>query len=37
MTYQPVSVLIDARGRFVTGFQDAGSPARLDALVARLR
>ena len=37
MTYQPAFILIDARGRFVAGFQDAGTPARWNALVARLR
>jgi hypothetical protein len=37
MTYQPAFVLIDARGRFVAGFQDAGTPERWNALVARLR
>ena len=36
MTYQPAFILIDARGRFVAGFQGAGSPARWNALVARL-
>jgi hypothetical protein len=37
MTYQPAFILIDAKGRFVGGFQDAGTPKRWDALVARLR
>jgi len=36
-TYQPAFVLIDARGRFVAGFQSAGTEARWNALVARLR
>jgi hypothetical protein len=36
MTYQPAFILIDARGRFVAGFQGVGSPARWNALVARL-
>jgi hypothetical protein len=36
-TYQPAFFLIDARGRYVAGFQDAGTPARWDALVAELR
>ena len=35
-TYQPAFVLIDAQGRFVAGFQAAGTPARWDALVSRL-
>lgn len=35
-TYQPAFVLIDAKGRFVGGFQGAGSPARWNALTARL-
>ena len=37
MTYQPAFILIDAKGRFVAGFQDAGTPVRWNALVARLR
>ena len=37
MTYQPAFILIDAQGRFVAGFQEAGTPVRWDALVARLR
>ena len=32
MTYQPAFILIDARGRFVAGFQDAGTTARWNAL-----
>ena len=36
-TYQPAFILIDAKGRFVAGFQSAGTPARWNALVARLR
>jgi len=35
-TYQPAFVLIDAMGRFVAGFQAAGTPARWNALIARL-
>lgn len=35
-TYQPAFVLIDAKGRFVSGFQAAGTPARWNALIARL-
>ena len=36
-TYQPAFVLIDARGRYVAGFQSAGTEAGWNALVARLR
>ena len=36
-TYQPAFVLIDAGGRFVYGFQSAGTEERWNALVARLR
>ncbi len=36
-TYQPAFFLIDARGRLVGGFQDAGTAARWNALVAQLR
>lgn len=36
-TYQPAFILVDAQGRVVGGFQGAGSAARWDALVARLR
>lgn len=35
-TYQPAFVLIDARGRFVAGFQAAGTPSRWNALLAKL-
>jgi hypothetical protein len=35
-TYQPAFVLIDKQGRFVAGFQSAGTPARWNALLARL-
>jgi hypothetical protein len=34
--YQPAFLLIDAKGRFVGGFQGAGTPARWSALVAKL-
>ena len=37
MTYQPAFILIDAGGRFVYGFQAAGTEERWNALVARLR
>jgi hypothetical protein len=36
-TYQPAVILIDAQGRVVGGFQDAGNPARWNALKAKLR
>ena len=36
-TYQPAFVLIDAKGRFVAGFQGAGTEKRWNDLVARLR
>jgi AhpC/TSA family len=36
-TYQPAFILIDAKGRYVHGFQAAGTIARWNALVARLR
>jgi cytochrome c biogenesis protein CcmG/thiol:disulfide interchange protein DsbE len=35
-TYQPAFMLIDARGRFVAGFEGAGAPERWNALKARL-
>jgi hypothetical protein len=35
-TYQPAFILIDAKGRFVAGFQGEGSPERWNALVDRL-
>jgi hypothetical protein len=37
MTYQPAFILLDAKGRYVAGFQDAGTPKRWNALVSRLR
>jgi hypothetical protein len=37
MTYQPAFILIDAKGRYVAGFQDAGTEKRWNALVAKLR
>ena len=37
MTYQPAFILIDAKGRYVAGFQDAGTEKRLNALVEKLR
>jgi len=36
-TYQPAFILIDAKGRFVYAFQAAGTEARWNALIARLR
>ena len=36
-TYQPAVILIDARGRYVAGFQGAGTPARWNALKRQLR
>jgi hypothetical protein len=36
-TYQPAFVLIDAKGGYVAGFQGEGTPARWNALVAKLR
>ncbi len=35
--YQPAVILIDARGRFVAGFQGYGTPARWNALKRKLR
>ena len=35
--YQPAFFLIDAQGRFVAGFEGAGTPARWDALKRKLR
>jgi hypothetical protein len=35
--YQPAVILVDAKGRFVAGFQGAGTPARWNALKAELR
>jgi hypothetical protein len=35
--YQPAVILVDARGRFVGGFQGAGTPAKWNALKAQLR
>lgn len=35
-TYQPAFILIDARGRYVDGFQSGGTPARWNALKAKL-
>ena len=36
-TYQPAFILIDAKGRFVGGFQAPGTVQRWNALVAKLR
>ncbi len=36
-TYQPAVILVDARGRFVGGFQGRGTPARWNALKRQLR
>jgi cytochrome c biogenesis protein CcmG, thiol:disulfide interchange protein DsbE len=35
-TYQPAFILIDAKGRFVSGFQAAGTRGRWNALIKRL-
>jgi hypothetical protein len=37
MTYQPAFILIDAKGRYVASFQDAGTEKRWNALVEKLR
>ncbi len=36
-TYQPAVLVIDAKGRYVAGFQGAGTPKLWDALKAKLR
>ncbi len=36
-TYQPAVILIDAKGRYIAGFQGAGTPARWNALKRKLR
>lgn len=36
-TYQPAVILVDAKGRFVDGFQGRGTPARWNALKRKLR
>ena len=36
-TYQPAFFLVDAQGRYVAGFQGAGSPALWDRLLRQLR
>ncbi len=35
-TYQPAVILIDAKGRFVAGFQGRGTPALWNALARKL-
>lgn len=35
-TYQPAVILVDAQGRFVGGFQGAGTPARWSNLKRQL-
>ena len=36
-TYQPAVILVDAKGRYVAGFQGAGTPALWNALKRKLR
>jgi hypothetical protein len=36
-TYQPAVILVDAKGRFVCGFQGRGTPARWNDLKRQLR
>jgi len=36
-TYQPAVMLVDAKGRYVAGFQGAGTPALWNALKRKLR
>jgi len=34
--YQPAVIVVDARGRFVAGFEGRGTPARWNALERKL-
>lgn len=36
-TYQPAVFVIDARGRYIAGFEGAGTPALWNALKRKLR
>jgi hypothetical protein len=36
-TYQPAVILVDGKGRYVAGFQGAGTPALWNALKRKLR
>ena len=37
VTYQPAVLLIDEKGRFVAGFEGAGTPTRWNSLKRKLR